>query len=155
MVTNFFMALLPIPFLQIFCSPQKFLSGHRPSGHKPFTLPLLLYLFGLPMASYTNPDVDWTRLQDPVSSWLNLPQVPHSLAVPFISRSASCCGSWTIYLYSSYWFTDHPLATATGFVPPVGSVPHFATGLKAAKSVHLTVIGPFHTHRCFAHLRRT
>jgi len=102
-------------------------------------------VLGLPWLHYTNPDIDWTRLQIQFHLGAHFPQVPHSLAVPFISpdllHAAEAGPSVSLHPTGSF---DHPLATATGFAPPVGSDLTSATGLTPGSEV-----GPPHSHRTF------
>jgi len=64
----------------------------------------------------------------------SLPQVPHSLAVPFVSPDPPHAAEQAIYLYSSYWVSwNHPLATVTG-LHPQSVWTHFHTGLNPGTS---------------------
>ena len=86
--------------------------------------PTASIILGLPWLCYTNPDVDCTRLQIQFCLGAHLPQVPHSLAVPFVPpdlpHAAEAGPSIPIQPTSSL---DPSLATAAGFAPPVGSDP--------------------------------
>jgi len=71
---------------------------------------------------------------DPVSSWAHLPQVPHFPCSSFrFPWSASCCRSSHLSIHPT-GSLDHPLATVTGFAPPVSLDPTSTTGLNPGTS---------------------
>ena len=79
-------------------------------------------VLSLPWLRYTNPDVNWTGLQIQFHHGAPLPQVPHSLAAPFVPPvpplAAEPGSSIPIQHISSI---DHSTVTVAGYTPPADS----------------------------------
>src|SRR5882762_725678 len=93
--------------------------------------PMASIVLGLPWLCYTNPDVDWTRLQLQFHSGNHLPQVPHSIAILFIPPVSWVLPSAAESLppISIVPVSSHSTATviAAGLVPLADSDPSSTT----------------------------